>query len=146
MTDTVITDFCAAKRALKAAGVHDFRKVLDALGYQTPERARVDGRLVKVYVTEAVYLGHEQTAEYRGTRSVYEPSVPGVVVASSKKDAALRAGAPEHHLSGIVRVTGEIDPSDVRYEIAVSNPDKIVVTMGGSEFGEPLLLDLPDKD
>lgn len=155
-------DFYAAKRAARDAidtarhGVdqvsdRSIETILAAVGITTPGYAHDErGRKIKVYgadvglvlppdVRDRCKIGPRTSYNDRGT-------VPGVTVAPTMKAARERT-APAYARGS--RKYGsqvhEVDPSDLRYPIAVANPDAIIVTTDLSQYGDPIVVPISQE-
>lgn len=117
--------------------------LLESLGWSAPGPAREAGKLVKVfhvddlrYVLPASFRQEHPLTKHAATYS-------GVMVGASKADVADRA-LPKFVRSGRTRGISVVEPTDLRYPLAVAYPHKIVVQMEslGKPYGERHLVAL----
>jgi len=119
--------------------------LLVALGWEIPQRARDShGHLIKVFrapdVRDVLPPAFREAHPLREFSSLYS----GVLVATSKADAADHTAPAGAYGSQRIAGIGELSPTDLRYPLAVAYPDKMVVTIevNGRPRNERLLINL----
>lgn len=117
---------------------------LAALGWAAPAPARENGRLVKVYA--AYDLRTVLPDEFRKTHIVpgYNLRFEGVFIAASKRDAGEKSLPSWVTGRDLTAGISEVDPTDLRYPLAIENRDQVVITVSasGSPDSAPILFPL----
>jgi hypothetical protein len=116
--------------------------LLAGLGWPTPPRARdTSGRIVKVFHNDDLRPVLSEKFRKDHPAREFNSRYSGVVVAANKADAADKTQPP--YAAGRYRTTGisELQPTDLRYPLAIENPDKVVIQIeiAGRPDGERIL-------